>query len=63
MGAATEKGMKATFSENKCQIYQNDQLVLTGERTEKTMYYSNLTSRACANLALLTISFETARKD
>ncbi len=54
--------MKAAFVENKCHIYQNGQLVLTGERAAKTMYHLNIRSKESANPAQLAVSLDTAHR-
>ena len=45
IGAATEADMECTFIGNKCNFYHNKQLILTGERAAKTMYYLNIRSK------------------
>ena len=51
IGAATAKGMKGFFSGNKCFFYSDKQLILTGERAAKTMYYLNIRSQATQDFA------------
>jgi len=49
IGAATQMGMEVIFINNKCYIYQDRELVLTGERAENTMYHINIRSRESVN--------------
>ena len=51
IGAATQMGMEVNFIDNKCYIYQDQELVLTGERAAKTMYHINIRLRESANAA------------
>ena len=51
IGAATEAGMECTFIGNKCNFYHNKQLILTGERAAKTMYYLNIRSQDVEDFA------------
>ena len=55
-------GMEATFIGNRCLIYQNGRLVLTGERAARTMYHLNIRSRESANLAHLLTDLNTAHQ-
>lgn len=62
IAAATEMGMRAMFIDNKCHIFKNNQLVLTGERAARTMYHLNIKSKELANSAQLMITLETAHQ-
>jgi hypothetical protein len=46
IGVVTAKGMKGLFIGNKCLLYSNNKLVLTGEMLAKAMYYLNNSSHA-----------------
>jgi len=62
IGAATQMGMEVNFIDNKCYIYQDRELVLTGERAAKTMYHINIRSRESANAAKLVVSLDIAHQ-
>lgn len=51
IGAATEAGISCIFIENKCNFNYNRQLILTGERAAKTMYYLNIRSQNVEDFA------------
>jgi hypothetical protein len=51
IGVAMAKGMKGLFISKQCFFYSNNQLVLTGERATKTMYYLNIRSQETQDFA------------
>lgn len=43
ISAATEKGVKAVFSDNMVTFYRNDNLEITGQRANEKLYYLDIT--------------------